>query len=561
MQFVVENESNELHSSTRKMNQIIEKIIIKSGIEDIYQIFLQIKKSILPLFITKGISQVENGQINFQKLIKIFSQVVTANKITNDLLEYVFKVLITWMVNKQDIVIIQGFFKEFFVVLSLSKNIYDFLILQTPRLIIKEGRNNNLLMNQMLSAVYSTTSSLTVSKDSLNFIYQYLQSVYKIKNSLNAFDILELKETERVVFFYLLGRILSNDDNYFIDHINSLYDVRQFDLFQKIPQDALLYKILHSQLEGLNNSHLLANIISKFCIITMNKYGFPQLSHVLIRWYSNEHNPSFRYAFHLSYANLIRGDQGIGILNFCYDIIILENEPDVLFKVIKNLYNTGVSWETLYIFLIAPFLTNCDQNQLSYKNKLTQLFEMYRTDLSQSYQAKLISKTEDLFLALWIAVGKKERKNLYPLLSKWVKNAENTSNTLKSILITSLINRSNDEYWKIALNTLLEKLGTPSVQILDDKFFKMTISVLNEKTSKKRIINDNLWSEHSRSSFCMGCKQTFDQKDKNLSCLVCKFSFCKDCSKTWKKIIESGNKIKCLGSTILGKEHKFTAIS
>ena len=281
---------------------------------------------------------------------------------------------------------------------------------------------------------------------------------------------------------------------------------------------------------------------------------------ILSFWYDIEENVEFRYGFHLTYLKLIQHQNPEMTLNFISHIIFKENDPDLLVKVVFNLYELGINWHLIYPFIILPLLHNNDLSSPIFKEKISKIYQIYFDDLMKSNDGGLISKTEDLFLVFWSIADKRQKKELIIPLRKWIKTS-NRSNTIKGIFIKSLIIRTLEPHWIHILNEVFTSLGQMSVKILDDDNFHPTNIAVTDQNNFAHQVSSNNTNLDSilKNYYCMGCKSKINF-NSSVICEVCKFSFCNECKELNSMVYienEEEKNVICLGSALSGFKHNF----
>ena len=240
-------------------------------------------------------------------------------------------------------------------------------------------------------------------------------------------------------------------------------------------------------------------------------------------------------------------------LNFTSHIIFKEQDPDLLIKVIFNLYDLDIGWKLIYPFVILPLIHNNDINQQEFKNKISQIYKIYLDDLMKSVNGELLSRTEDLFLIFWMIGTKRQKKQMVIPLKRWIDSNEKTK-TIKGTFIKSLILRTREPEWINSLNNLFNALGKMSVEILDDnEFYQHSIVKIYDHTTDQELpLASNL---HSiiRTDYCMACKARIGVSKAHF-CDKCKFYFCDECCVAGQVFTDDHF---CLGSALSGFKHKF----
>lgn len=549
-------EGNSHNLSSSELNQFCRQFIIEGDIQELKQIIGQINKVNLPLHVNLihqlihiSISLYKEKQITYHKILVLLKSILELNYIDNRIILRVFDETLTWLDQSPDTNTFNSYFDLMFNLMNYSQQARQHILNNLPQSI---NKLHSTIHSRLLEYIKVESESSSATSKQLSNLMSFL---IKYFNSLNK-DI-----TEQNLFWFLIGRIFSSSEVSTSGPSFNSHDLSQVDIFNDLSElHHVLYRILHSQ-PDYTSPNTIAKILFAFSGLVINNFGFQFMMDILSYWYDMEENVNFRYGFHLTYISLITNRQNPEMtLNFCSFIIFKEQDPDLLIKVVYNLYELGIGWKLIYPFIILPLIHNNDINDENFKTKISTIYKIYFDDLMKSHDAKLLSKTEDLYLIFWALSSKKQKKQMILPLKKWIDSSEKT-NTIKGIFIKSLILRTNDLSWINILNNFFSSLGRMSVEILDDNgFYPSTITVdENEIGISTRKSNSNLNSV-LRNNYCMACKNKLQPND-NVICDICKFSFCAECRTSWENSIFYEENQSCLGSALSGVKHKFKILT
>ena len=561
-------DSNIMNLSSSEINTICRNFLISGDTQDLRQIILQINKINIPFninllsrLIATSIALFNEKLITYHKILITFKSILELNYIDNRVVVKIFDETLNWLFQNSEDETWYAYFELLFNSMNYSSQAKFHILNNFPFLINKytlksksfppngqEKMTFNLEV-KILDYIYNETQKGSPSPKQLHNYLEFVIKFYSVKNS-------NIKGEQ--IFWYLTGRILSSYDI----GINGSYnnDLSKLDIFNDLSElHHVLHRIIHSQPDDTPSS-VIAKILFSFSGVVINNYGFQFMMDILSFWYEIEENVNFRYGFHLTYLKLIQHQNPEMTLNFISHIIFKENDPDLLVKVVFNLYELGINWHLIYPFIILPLLHNNDLSSPIFKEKIIKIYQIYFDDLMKSNDGGLISKTEDLFLVFWMIADRKQKKELIIPLRKWIKTS-NRSNTIKGIFIKSLIIRTTEPHWIHILNNVFSSLGQMSVKILDDEHFHPSSIAITDQNNFANQINGNNTNLDSilKNYYCMGCKSKINF-NSSVICEVCKFSFCNECKELNSLVYIENDEEKnviCLGSALSGFKHNF----
>lgn len=543
-----------------------ENFLIKGEIQELRDVIAQINKINLPLHINLiyklynvAIALCMERKINYLKIFVLLKSILQINYIDSSIITKMLGDSLHWLeLDAQvDSHVIHQFFDLIFSLVNQYNQSHHHILNNFPIIYAHNTLNRGVSSNHpndmhkfLLDYIYSEAQNESLSNRHLNNFLKFLIKYYSALH----------EDIEKVdLFWYLIGR---NMGTYEISNNAPIFnpiDLGQTSLFNDVEVlHEVLYKILHSQPEE-TPSGTIAKILFSFSGLVINSFGFQFMMDILSAWYDLEENVNFRYGFHITYISLISNHQNPEMtLNFTSHIIFKEHDPDLLIKVIFNLYDLGVGWKLIYPFVILPLIHNNDISSKKFKDKISKIYRIYFDDLLKSVNGKLLSRTEDLFLIFWMISTKRQKEQMIIPLQRWIQSDEKT-NTIKGTFIKSLILRTSEPKWINNLNTVYTSLGRMSVEILDDNEFYQNslLKIYDHGTNQQLSVSSNL---HSilRNDYCMACKGKIIALEENHLCNVCKFSFCTDCCGAGQ--VFSADHF-CLGSALSGFKHKFEQVN
>lgn len=561
---MIEGETQNL--TTSEVDEFCRAFIINGDVVELRQIISQINKVNLHLnvnliynLIRISIALYKEEKITYHKILVLLKSILELNYVDNRIILRVFEETLNWLNLDYDSSTFNSYFDLIFNLMNYSQQARNHILNNFSHSLLKISQqvpfndqiNENTLHERLMDYLSTESKNVSATNKQLNNILLFLIKYFQAKNK---------NITNESIFWYLIGRILSTSEIGTTGPSFGSAELSHLEIFNDLSElHHVLYHVLHSQPEN-TSSNTIAKILFSFSGLVINNFGFQFMMDILSYWYEMEENMNFRYGFHLTYISLITNRQNPEMtLNFCSAIISKEQDPDLLIKVVFNLYELGIGWKLIYPFIILPLIHNNELEDNKFKEKISSIYKIYFNDLMKSHNSKLLSKTEDLFLIFWSFSGTKQKRQMNLALKKWIDSAERT-NTIKGIFIKSLILRTTESSWINILNNYFSALGRMSVEILDDDYFYNSTITIGENKEIAHIHTNNRLSSILRNNYCMACKSKLNAKDNKI-CDVCKFTFCQECSASWEhsQYFEEDN--SCLGSALSGVHHKFRPVT